>query len=181
MHHVIPISTIYRLLFTYQQHKIPNSETGFQTAALSAIGNTWPKTGYAPLVSAKPRTETWPLDALDVTETAGYAMDVPLCTGCIISGLDGSRGGQLTSDESSTAAPIPQPCVQILGKRSFKCIYNRCESRFTRMADLKRHHADRHQRLVSFYCGFAGCRRAKRGFGRKDKRDDHERRVHLDP
>jgi len=93
---------------------------------------------------------------------------------------DNQSGQPLVSDESGSNSPISYPCLQILGEKSFKCIYNDCGSVFTRLSDLKRHHRGIHKRCVSFYCRFAGCQRARRGFSRKDKRDDHERRLHDD-
>jgi hypothetical protein len=96
------------------------------------------------------------------------------------SGLHSQCGQPRTRDEPSSSAPIGQPCLQIIGKKSFKCIYNNCGTRFTRISDLKRHHQAVHQCRVSFYCRFDGCRRAARGFVREDKRDDHEKRLHVD-
>jgi uncharacterized Zn-finger protein len=118
------------------------------------------------------RTHSSTFGAIQPAETCTDDIPVSDC------GNIGLNGQKVTTDEVEPIAPLSQPCLQILGKKSFLCIYNKCGSQFTRISDLKRHHLDRHVHIKSFYCRFNGCRRAKRGYARKDKRDDHEKRIH---
>lgn len=83
----------------------------------------------------------------------------------------------LTSYSSgSISTAIPQ--YQALSRHDYICKYNECNIHFTRISDLKRHHKAQHERLYEFSCRFHGCPRVKRGFKRKDKRNEHERKVH---
>ncbi|KAI1120926.1 hypothetical protein F5Y10DRAFT_272573 [Nemania abortiva] len=58
------------------------------------------------------------------------------------------------------------------------CDLGSCHHPFSRRQDLVRHRDSVHFRRRTFVCGHAGCRRHVVGFPRKDKRDEHERRVH---
>ena len=57
---------------------------------------------------------------------------------------------------------------------------------FTRRPDLERHHKTVHLKVEAHWCPFAGCPRSKmavggvmeRPFPRKDKRDEHVRKIH---
>lgn len=90
-----------------------------------------------------------------------------------------SKGDQQsTPGDQKPVLPDPRPQFKTLTKKVFQCTYNECGTRFTRISDLKRHHASVHLRQVSFFCRIDGCQRGILGFTRKDKRDDHERRVH---
>jgi hypothetical protein len=146
---------------------------------LSVTRNAEPKTESFTLFLEQLGPTIYPLICFDGIQPAGNYTDDTQTTGYAgLSGSDDQSAQRLTRDVSRSTSPVSQPCLQILGKKSFKCIYKECGNRFTRITDLKRHHLDIHERCVSFYCRFAGCRRAVRGFSRKDKRDDHQRRVH---
>ena len=173
-------SANYRSLLAaaHQQHPMSSSDNNCHPGILSMIGNEEPMAGPLALFSGQFGPAIYPLNSFNATQTAGnFTGDLEYTD---LSGSDNQSGLPLASNESSSTSAISQPCLQILGKKSFKCIYNDCGSLFTRISDLKRHHQVIHERRVSFYCRFAGCRRAARGFCRKDKRDDHERRLHAD-
>lgn len=57
-----------------------------------------------------------------------------------------------------------------------------CHMTFTRHADLKRHIDTVHGKKTSHWCPMEGCPRAEadgnKAFPRKDKRDEHVRKVH---
>ncbi|KAH7394375.1 hypothetical protein BKA66DRAFT_400147, partial [Pyrenochaeta sp. MPI-SDFR-AT-0127] len=66
----------------------------------------------------------------------------------------------------------------------YKCYQPACSGlTFGRLAELKRHHATRHER-PKFFCPVDGCERSLknggRGFPRKDKMVDHLERKHAD-
>ncbi|KAF2241685.1 hypothetical protein BU26DRAFT_524849 [Trematosphaeria pertusa] len=63
-------------------------------------------------------------------------------------------------------------------RTSYICLYPNCNKRFSRIYDLRRHHRGKHEGTAEFTCRYPGCRRGIRGFPRKDKRDDHERKIH---
>ncbi|KAK4222447.1 hypothetical protein QBC38DRAFT_81903 [Podospora fimiseda] len=67
-----------------------------------------------------------------------------------------------------------------LDNGKFKCNFNNCGRSFTRKADANRHYKLKHEVTGrdSFLCQWEGCERRLRGFSRKDKRDEHERKVH---
>lgn len=60
--------------------------------------------------------------------------------------------------------------------RTFVC--SECFQRFSYDKDLKRHIGSIHERAEFKYCSFSNCDRASRGFARKDKRDEHEKKIH---
>ena len=59
----------------------------------------------------------------------------------------------------------------------YHCAIPACNRSFKRRQELSRHHKSKHQRSEEYPCRVVGCGREK-GFPRKDKRDDHERKVH---
>ncbi|KAF2655880.1 hypothetical protein K491DRAFT_407247 [Lophiostoma macrostomum CBS 122681] len=63
-------------------------------------------------------------------------------------------------------------------KTTYICTYQQCNKQFARIYDLHRHHRTIHQRQAQFPCRWPGCPRQAKAFGRKDKRDDHERKKH---
>jgi len=87
---------------------------------------------------------------------------------------------------------IPRPSLaepslsyEKLDTKSFRCTYGECEShftRFTRFRDLQRHHRSKHipKEILAdpHFCRFLDCQRFLLAFDRKDKRNEHERRVH---
>ncbi|KAL2068105.1 hypothetical protein VTL71DRAFT_16203 [Oculimacula yallundae] len=63
-------------------------------------------------------------------------------------------------------------------ERPHKCTVPHCKATdFTNLGDLKRHHRTVH-RQGSFFCPSLSCKRHVKGFGRKDNRDEHVKRVH---
>ncbi|OMP86853.1 hypothetical protein BK809_0000528 [Diplodia seriata] len=65
----------------------------------------------------------------------------------------------------------------------YHCLFQPCTKSFTREADLFRHQNTCHLGSTTFWCSSTGCNRSRshpsgRPFPRKDKRNDHERKVH---
>lgn len=89
---------------------------------------------------------------------------------------------------------LPQPLViglvlsnGIPRHDKYKCHISNCTGvkSFSRLADLKRHNASKHNRQgARFWCPVDGCERSMksggRAFPRKDKMYDHLERVHAD-
>lgn len=65
-----------------------------------------------------------------------------------------------------------------IGVEKFICTYHGCNEKLSRSYDLQRHYASMHSGLRPHKCRIEGCKRAVDGFPRKDKRNDHERKVH---
>jgi hypothetical protein len=165
----------YRLPWfpAHQQHFIPNLNNRYPAGILSITGSSGKNTESRMLCLGQLRPVTYPFNLEAVQPTGNCADDTQIIDYAKFAGSDDQSDQRPTRDESRPGSPISQPRVQILGKKSFMCIYNKCGSRFTRIPDLKRHHLDKHAHRASFY-----CRRVIRGFSRKDKRNDHEKRVH---
>lgn len=81
-------------------------------------------------------------------------------------------------DQTAIPDPHNQSQFRTLGNKGVICTHNACGARFSRRTDLRRHHDNIHIRAKPFLCSFTGCPRAKNGFSRKDKRHDHERKIH---
>ncbi|KAH7048413.1 hypothetical protein B0J12DRAFT_114264 [Macrophomina phaseolina] len=60
------------------------------------------------------------------------------------------------------------------------CLIRPCSQTFDRVADLFRHQEAYHHRRRAYWCSHYECERAAggRAFPRKDKRNEHGRRVH---
>jgi hypothetical protein len=86
------------------------------------------------------------------------------------------------ADPSSTISPansFSNSTLIKLDNGRFQCTMDNCRRSFARKADATRHHRSKHLPVRDFFfCGWAGCERQLRGFPRKDKRDDHERKIH---
>jgi hypothetical protein len=88
------------------------------------------------------------------------------------------------SDYSATSAQgnsatAPELRYRRESSGCFTCVLDNCHKRISRLSDLPRHYESRHVRSNQYTCRASPlCPRALRGFPRKDKRDDHERKVH---
>lgn len=69
-------------------------------------------------------------------------------------------------------------CFRTETRTAYICTFQHCNKQFTRIYDLHRHHRGIHEGKAKFPCRFAGCSRAVKAFPRKDKRDEHERKIH---
>lgn len=69
-------------------------------------------------------------------------------------------------------------CFRTETKKTYVCTYHHCNERFTRIYDLHRHHRGVHEGEANFRCRYTGCLRAVKAFPRKDKRNEHERKIH---
>lgn len=65
-------------------------------------------------------------------------------------------------------------------KTVYVCTYSDCNKKYSRMPDLRRHYRGSHLEDRRFKCRALGCERAIRGFPRRDKRDIHEKKMHID-
>ena len=91
----------------------------------------------------------------------------------------------LALPDSPTSQPKSPAYGHTLDYRTYKkevevfvCATGACNKEYSRKPDLIRHQRGAHQGNQRFKCHIGMCKRAKRGFARSDKRDDHERRVH---
>lgn len=82
--------------------------------------------------------------------------------------------GQMTRQRTDTDV-----CFRVETKRVFVCAHGTCNKRYARVTDLKRHHRGVHQGNDQFKCRTSGCPRTIRGFSRRDKRDSHEKSMHM--
>ena len=64
-------------------------------------------------------------------------------------------------------------------KQRHVCPHKGCNKKYSRKPDLGRHYRGEHANDRRFKCRFGGCDRTIRGFARKDKRDVHERKMHM--
>ncbi|KAG4440426.1 hypothetical protein IFR05_004070 [Cadophora sp. M221] len=63
-------------------------------------------------------------------------------------------------------------------ERPYKCPTANCKAKdFTNSGDLKRHQRTVHSKGL-FFCPVSSCKRYAKGFGRKDNREEHVKRVH---
>lgn len=83
-------------------------------------------------------------------------------------------GSQHNTDLWEASSPI---CVK-MGDNTWVCTINSCGSRFGKYQELARHQNSLHFQRRRYPCRIPGCLRSRRGFPRKDKRDDHEKKVH---
>ena len=112
-------------------------------------------------------------------EEMAFAMHDPAKSHLCSTLASGVGADPLLGDQPITGdVPIQEVAFRVLGKKVFQCTYRGCGTRFTRLSDLRRHHTNKHHSNFLYLCQFANCKRGRRGFSRKDKRDDHERKVH---
>jgi hypothetical protein len=63
-------------------------------------------------------------------------------------------------------------------KEVFICTYANCNKGFGRKPELYRHHRGAHRKERPFKCQARNCERSVRGFPRRDKRDEHFKKMH---
>ncbi|KAF2621648.1 hypothetical protein BU25DRAFT_415842 [Macroventuria anomochaeta] len=91
-----------------------------------------------------------------------------------------------TSTRGSPHGPIVQPSITYLasGDREIRCPFLECSGqKFGRLYDYERHYNGAHAVSPTvFWCDVVGCGRSEaegdRFFPRKDKRNDHMRKMH---
>jgi hypothetical protein len=107
------------------------------------------------------------IDESPALATAGTFRDeiVPVSTTRLLKGQSAYIGLPLQQPGSNTKKPI-------------HCHHENCNKTFGRIHELHRHNRSVHEKRSTFHCRHAACERAHRGFPRKDKRDDHERKMH---
>lgn len=91
-----------------------------------------------------------------------------------------------TAASTSTARPSKEPSTKsghakyrVETKHMFICTHGVCNKRYARLTDLKRHQRGVHEGNDQFKCRTRGCPRVIRGFSRRDKRDSHEKSMHM--
>jgi hypothetical protein len=82
-----------------------------------------------------------------------------------------------TGPETPTSASCALP-FKIETKRIYICTHQSCNKKYARLTELRRHQRGAHLNDQRWKCRSTGCDRMRRGFSRRDKRDDHERKVH---
>jgi len=94
-----------------------------------------------------------------------------------------SRGVHGSSHGGEDLDPFP---VNAEGKQALiTCIFPECPKTFTRQSDLQRHIDTIHIQKQRFWCPHSTCKRSdeyggqKKSFARRDKRDEHARKIHL--
>jgi uncharacterized Zn-finger protein len=92
-------------------------------------------------------------------------------------GLLGFSGQQDTSAYLDT---VDEMSFRVETKIVYVCTHENCNKKYSRMPDLRRHYRGAHQDDRRFKCRALGCERAVRGFPRRNKRDIHEQRMHMD-
>lgn len=147
---------------------------------------------YATLFSAL-RDHQYTLGDVDSDDyepfTAGTMHDGSVYTGLPFVLNNTNRTGALSPNP--TNLPIPAPTgisydntetdvqFRVETKQIFVCTHGICNKRYARLTDLKRHHRGAHEGNDQFKCRARGCSRAIRGFPRRDKRDSHEKSMHM--
>jgi hypothetical protein len=61
---------------------------------------------------------------------------------------------------------------------TYTCLESSCNRKYSRKPDLVRHYKGAHLRDDTYKCRVPTCERSERGFPRRDKRNDHERKIH---
>lgn len=64
-------------------------------------------------------------------------------------------------------------------KQVYICTYDNCNKTYGRKPDLVRHYRGAHLGDDRYKCRMPTCERSMRGFPRRDKRDTHERKMHM--
>ena len=82
-----------------------------------------------------------------------------------------------SSTPTSNTGDIP---FRVETKRVYICTHTGCNKKYSRMPDLRRHYRGSHLDDRPFQCRALGCERAIHGFPRRDKRDVHEKKMHID-
>jgi hypothetical protein len=83
---------------------------------------------------------------------------------------------------STSTMGTSEPSTETTRKdeKSIQC--GTCQKRFNRTAELRRHNDTFHNPNASqYFCTVPGCDRVSRSFHRKDKYEDHMRKVHARP
>lgn len=87
-----------------------------------------------------------------------------------------------TPNPPTQTPPSPSPSIayriETTRVQKFICTHHSCDKKFSRLPELRRHHRGAHEGHRPYICRTTGCRRAVVGFPRRDKRDDHERKIH---
>lgn len=91
-----------------------------------------------------------------------------------------TRTGRVELHRSSTADLTTDISFRTETKTVYVCTRDNCNKRYSRLQDLRRHCRGLHLHDHQFKCRALGCERAVRGFPRKDKRDTHEKKMHID-
>jgi hypothetical protein len=93
----------------------------------------------------------------------------------------GSNGPSFTVNHPKqgmvVGATIP---FRVETKKVYICCHGDCNKKYSRMPDLCRHHRGVHQNDRRFKCRVFACEPAIRGFPRRDKRDAHEKKMHVE-
>ena len=86
----------------------------------------------------------------------------------------------MCEDAAALARPSSHVPFSTETKTVYVCKHDNCNKKYSRMPDLRRHYRGSHLEDRRFRCGALGCKRAIHGFSRRDKRNEHERKMHID-
>jgi hypothetical protein len=107
---------------------------------------------------------------------AGAVSQTPGASGTLRAGDNSAATDMSRQEEPQQSAHVVNAC----------CVVPSCGRMFHRQSDLQRHIKGRHMPGAAFWCSYDGCGRsqkphsANKPFPRKDKRDEHVRKVHKD-
>lgn len=99
-------------------------------------------------------------------------------------GLQYSIGPPSATGQTFLAVPDPLARSRVFTAHGGSFVCPLCQRHFSRDADLRRHHNNKHDRSIQHWCRTDHCPRSRsyvgigKPFPRKDKRDEHERRRH---
>lgn len=84
------------------------------------------------------------------------------------------------SDTHDPASLHPEDIsFRVETKQVYICTYGNCNKEYSRKPDLICHYRGAHLNDQRYKCRVPNCERSMRGFSRRDKRDTHERKVHM--
>lgn len=125
-----------------------------------------------PIASVYATAHSLPDDCFETRENAPSRPTYEVCSPTLI------RSNEPKS--SLTADAIADISFRTETKTVYVCTYSDCNKTYSRMPDLRRHYRGSHLEDRQFKCRALGCERAIRGFSRRDKRDIHEKKMHID-
>jgi len=182
----IPVHWYYRFYTNWQQKQ--GEESQFHVGMSTLVQGSWDG-------ASGMQTTSLISSECSASEEQGEANDTSEGLACLIPRrpnspqVQGMKRGLMSTDvaqhttaeraaQEQEGKPRGHACRRDVGG-FFVCDTDRCGRPFKRLSDLRRHHDSLHGRQGYFKCRASNlCKRAMSGFPRKDKRDEHERKMH---